>query len=57
MSEARIREERPDPAVARLVLARPEARNAQDLRMLYELDAAYVAGDGRRRGAGRDPGR
>ena len=42
MSELRIREERPDPAVARLVLARPEARNAQDLRMLYELDAAYA---------------
>lgn len=38
----RIREERPHPRVARIVLARPEARNAQDTRMLYELDAAYL---------------
>jgi enoyl-CoA hydratase len=37
----RIREERPRPEVARIVLARPEARNAQDTRMLYELDEAY----------------
>ncbi|MBW3667836.1 MAG: enoyl-CoA hydratase [Actinobacteria bacterium] len=38
----RVREERPHPQVARIVLARPEARNAQDTRMLYELDDAYM---------------
>jgi enoyl-CoA hydratase len=38
----RIREERPHPRVARIVLARPEARNAQDTEMLYDLDAAYL---------------
>jgi enoyl-CoA hydratase len=38
---ARIRYEMPDPAVARVVLARPEARNAQDAQMLYELAAAF----------------
>lgn len=38
----RVREERPHPRVARIVLARPDARNAQDTRMIYELDAAYL---------------
>ncbi|WP_445942429.1 enoyl-CoA hydratase [Pseudonocardia sp. T1-2H] len=40
---ARIRTEHPARGVARIVLARPEKRNAQDPRMLYELDAAFVA--------------
>ena len=39
----RIRYERPDPSVARVVLARPETRNAQDRVMLYELDRAFQA--------------
>jgi enoyl-CoA hydratase len=34
----RIRYEKPDPQVARVTLARPETRNAQDKAMLYELD-------------------
>lgn len=38
-----IRVEQPDPAVTRIVLDRPETRNAQDTRMLYELDDAYAA--------------
>ncbi len=36
-----IRYEQPAAGVARIVLARPEARNAQDKRMLYELNAAF----------------
>jgi len=36
-----IRYEQPVPGVARIVLARPEARNAQDKRMTYELNAAF----------------
>ena len=44
----RIRYERPDQHVARVVLARPETRNAQDHRMLYELDRAFQV-------AARDP--
>jgi len=39
----RIRYERPVPAVARVVLARADKRNAQDRRMLYEIDRAYTA--------------
>jgi enoyl-CoA hydratase len=39
----RVRCETPAPGVARVVLARPEARNAQDKQMLYELDRALVA--------------
>jgi enoyl-CoA hydratase len=35
--------ERPAPHVARIVLNRPEARNAQDTRMLYELNDAFDA--------------
>jgi enoyl-CoA hydratase/carnithine racemase len=37
----RIRYEQPDPAIARVVLARPESRNAQDHQMLYEIDHAF----------------
>src|SRR5262245_29069689 len=37
----RIRYEKPDPQVARVTLARPETRNAQDRAMLYELDRAF----------------
>lgn len=37
----RIRYERVDPAVIRIVLARPETRNAQDKQMLYELNDAF----------------
>ncbi|MBB1092079.1 enoyl-CoA hydratase [Rhodopseudomonas palustris] len=33
--------ERPDPAVARIVMNRPEARNAQNLQMTYDLNAAF----------------
>jgi len=36
-----IRFEQPAPGVARIVLARAETRNAQDKRMLYELNAAF----------------
>lgn len=38
-----IRVERPSEDVARIVLARPEKRNAQDTRLLYALDDAYTA--------------
>ncbi|MBB4660527.1 enoyl-CoA hydratase [Conexibacter arvalis] len=44
----RIRVDRPEAAIARIWLARPEVRNAQDLTMIYEIDAALTA-------AGRDP--
>lgn len=44
MSEiGQIRLEEPESGIARLVLARPEKRNAQDPSMLYELDAALAA--------------
>ena len=36
-----IRYERPAPGVARILLDRPETRNAQDKRMTYELNAAF----------------
>jgi enoyl-CoA hydratase len=42
MSEPRIRYEEPAPGVARVVLARPEKRNAQDKAMLYALDEAFA---------------
>ena len=35
--------ERPDPAVARIVMNRPSARNAQNLQMTYDLNAAFDA--------------
>jgi len=38
-----IRYERPSENVARIMLARPEARNAQNTQMLYEIDAALDA--------------
>lgn len=37
----RIRYEQPEPEIARIVLARPERRNAQDRKMLYEIDRAF----------------
>ncbi len=37
----RIRYEHPEPGIARVVLARPEQRNAQDRKMLYEIDRAF----------------
>lgn len=40
---ARVRTEQPAPHVTRVVLARPDKRNAQDPAMLYELDAALAA--------------
>lgn len=43
-----LRYEQPAPGVARIVLARPQARNAQGLRMTYELDCAFQV-------AARDP--
>ena len=33
--------ETPAPGVARIVLNRPETRNAQDTRLLYELNEAF----------------
>ena len=39
----RIRWDSPAPGVGRVTLARAEKRNAQDRRMLYEIDAAYGA--------------
>jgi enoyl-CoA hydratase len=42
MSERFIRREDPAPGVARVVLARPEMRNAQSPELLYELDAAFA---------------
>lgn len=63
----RIRYELPAPGVARVVLARPEAANAQDHRMLYELNDAFdlasrdpqvkvivLAADGRHFSSGHD---
>ena len=35
--------ERPDPRIARIVMNRPEARNAQNLQMTYDLNAAFDA--------------
>jgi enoyl-CoA hydratase len=39
---SRLRVERPSEGVARIVLARPDRRNAQDPEMLYELDDAFA---------------
>lgn len=38
-----IRVEHPSATTTRIVLARPEVRNAQDTRLLYALDDAYAA--------------
>ena len=37
-----VRHETPAPGVARLLLNRPERRNAQNPQMLYDLDAAFM---------------
>lgn len=63
----RIRYDRPVDGVARVTLARPEAANAQDRRMLYELNDAFdrasrdddvrvivLAADGRHFSSGHD---
>ncbi|PXY28932.1 enoyl-CoA hydratase [Prauserella sp. PE36] len=42
MAASTIRYEQPEPAIARIVLARPEKRNAQDRDLLYALDDAYT---------------
>ncbi|AHH18593.1 enoyl-CoA hydratase/isomerase family protein [Nocardia nova SH22a] len=42
MSYTRIRYDRPADNIARITLARPEVRNAQDFTMLYEIDAALT---------------
>ncbi|MFC0453186.1 enoyl-CoA hydratase [Rhodococcus jostii] len=42
MTDMYIRREDPAPGVARIVLARPEARNAQNPALLYQLDAALA---------------
>ena len=62
-----VRYEQPAPGIARIVLARPEKRNAQGTRMTYEIDAAMrhacddeavrvivLAGDGDHFSAGHD---
>jgi enoyl-CoA hydratase len=69
MSDAapRVRIEHPEMDIMRIVLARPDARNAQDARMLYELNDAFdrgaqddqvkviiLAGDGPHFSAGHD---
>jgi enoyl-CoA hydratase len=64
---AQVRYELPAPHVARIVMARPGAHNAQGLQMTYELNAAFdraahdddvkviiLAGDGRNFSAGHD---
>ena len=33
--------ERPEPRIARIVMNRPEARNAQNLQMTYDLNTAF----------------
>lgn len=38
-----VRVERPLPRVARIVMNRPDARNAQNLQMTYDLNAAFDA--------------
>ncbi len=62
-----VRNETPAPNIARIVMARPEAHNAQGLQMTYELNAAFdraahdddvkviiLAADGRNFSAGHD---
>src|SRR5437763_6535749 len=59
--------ERPEPRIARIVMNRPEARNAQNLQMTYDLNDAFdaavqddevkviiLAGSGRHFSAGHD---
>jgi enoyl-CoA hydratase len=67
VSPARVRYEEPAEGVARIVMARAEARNAQDKRMTYELNDAFdracaddrvnciiLAGDGPHFSSGHD---
>jgi enoyl-CoA hydratase len=67
VSASQVRYETPAPHVARIVMARPEAHNAQGLTMTYELNAAFdraahdddikvviLAADGRNFSAGHD---
>src|ERR1700686_1943950 len=62
-----VRYESPAPSVARIVMAQPESRNAQNMQMTYELNAAFnraahddsvkvilLAGDGAHFSAGHD---
>lgn len=39
--KSHVRLERPEPSILRIVLDRPDKRNAQGPRMLYELNAAF----------------
>ena len=41
-----------DGAIVRIMLNRPEARNAQNRGLLVELDDAFLRGRGRRRRCG-----
>jgi len=41
MSFETIIVEKPEPSIARVVMNRPEARNAQNLQMTYDLNAAF----------------
>ena len=41
MTDETILYETPAPHVARIVLNRPESRNAQNTRLLYDLNAAF----------------
>ena len=38
-----IEVERPEAAITRIVMNRPEARNARNLQMTYDLNAAFDA--------------
>jgi enoyl-CoA hydratase len=62
-----IRYELPEPEIARIVMARPDTRNAQSLKMLYEINHAFdvaakspsvkviiLAGDGPHFSSGHD---
>ena len=46
-----------DGRIARIMLNRPEARNAQNRGMLVELDEAFLRAEADDAGAGRDPRR
>ena len=52
-----IRYEVPLPKVARITLDRADTRNAQDTRLLYELNDAFDRGRAGRRDQGHHPGR